>query len=555
MSSDSSLAVAKHEWRFVGTVALVLLTLTSLPYLWAYVSAPRDRHFVGFILDVPDHAQYLAWYRAFQGGLLVSNTLTPEPNPPLFFNLLWWTLAQFGYYSGLSYAAVYQVFRWLAGAFLLTTIYAFVGLTVDDVQRRRTAFLVVTLGGGLGWMLIVLKYTLIGELWFPLDVYIAEGNSFLCILAFPHFAAAAGLIVAIFCILIIGEQRPRRWRYPVGAGLLATGLGWQHGYDLLMVWGIPAAYVLARFFVDQRLPVYWIRALCVVVALSWPPALYAVWLTRANAMWAHILEQFANAGVYSPTPAHMFILMGIPLLCTVLAVLWRAGWFQQTQALMTHELFVVTWFVAGWLLAYVPANFQVHMLNGWQVPIGLLATTGWFAYAIPALERRWAWPGASTAAAVALVALVIPVNLYLFAWRFYDLGRHDYPYYLHADESAALGWVDAHAPPDAVVLSAEPVGRFVPGLTGTHAFLAHFAQTTHFYEKRRLVAQFFARDTSEEWRRRLLQQYGVGYVLYGPAERGLGAYVPDRSKFLRPVFSAPDARVYAVEFATPTGPR
>lgn len=552
MSSDSAAVVERQEWRFVGTVALVLLTVTTLPYVFAYLSAPSDRHFVGFILNVSDNAQYLAWYRGFQAGLLIPNTLTPEPNPPLFFNLLWWALGQFGRYSGLPYAAVYQILRWLAGMFLLAALYAFVSIVIDDVRRRRTAFLVITLGGGLGWVLVVLKYTVTrGELWFPLDVFIAEGNTFLCILAYPHFAAAVGLLVAIFYILLVGERHAPGWRYAVGAGLLAAFLGWQHGYDLLIVWAIPAAYALARFVVDKRLPVYWVRAWCVMVALSWPPAAYALWLTRANPMWAHILKQFANAGVWSPTPPHMFILMGLPLLGAVLTVLWRARSFERTRPLMNQELFVVTWFVTGWLLAYVPAEFQVHMISSWQVPIGLLATAGWFAYVVPVLRRRLQWPRTVTGAAVALIVMVVPVNVYLFAWRFYDLGRHDYPYYLHTDEVAALRWLAAHASPDAVVLSAEPTGRFVPGLAGAHAFLAHFAHTVDFFEKRRLVAEFFADSTADVRREQILQQYGVTYVLHGPIERRLGTYDPGRSAFLRPVSSGLHARLYEVSLAAP----
>ena len=538
------------EWRFVGLVVVIILLLTSLPYAFAYLSAPPDRHFMGFILNVSDHSQYLAWYRGFQTDSLISNKLTSEPNPEVFFNLLWWMLGRFGRYTGLHYAVVYQIFRWVAGAFFLVMVYVLVSLILDDTRQRRVAFLVISLGSGLGWLLVVLKYTLMhGELIFPLDVYIAEGNSFLCVMAYPHFAEAAGLILAVFGLLLMGERRGQL-RYAVYAGLVAHFLGWQHAYDLLLVWGIPAAYILLRLVLERRFPLFWVKALLITGALSFPPALYSVLLTRLNPIWNEVLAQFSNAGVYSPTPLHMLILMGLPLVgaiaTLILYVLGRFKIAPRPQALVGSELFVVTWFVAGWALTYIPTDFQVHLINSWQVPIGLLVTIGFFRYVLPALQRRFMSAAAPFLAMAVLVAIILPTNLYLWAWRFYDLNRHDYPFYLHSDDVAALEWLGDHAASEAVVLSAYETGRYVPSVAGGRSFLGHWTQTVDFYGKRQLVDEFFAIDTDDTRRQQIIQQYGVDYVLHGPAEMALGGYVPDDSAFLTQAFSAPHAAVYEV---------
>lgn len=540
----------RSEWRFVGVVTVVILVLTSLPYAFASLTTPPDKTFMGFILNVSDHSQYLAWYRGFQRDFLISNKLTPESNPRIFFNLLWWMLGRFGYYTGLDYAVVYQIFRWLAGTFFLAMVYAFSSLVFDDVRRRRTAFLVIALGSGLGWLLVVLKYTFMrGELIFPLDVYVAEGNAFLCLMAYPHFVEAAGLILAVFWLLLRGERRGQL-RYAVSAGLVAHFLGWQHGYDLLIVWGIPAIYIGFRTLLERRLPLYWVKALLITGALSWPPALYAVLLTRLNPIWEEVLAQFANAGVYSPTPPHMLILMGLPLILAI----GTLAWYLLDR--LTHDSrppltdpgwFVAIWFVVGWALAYVPTDFQIHMINSWQVPVGLLATMGLHRYAIPTLKRRWPSADVARWVTTVLLVLVVPTNLYLWAWRFYDLSRYDYPYYLHRDEIAALQWLDDQTSSEAVVLSAYETGRYVPSVAGKRAFLGHWAQTVDFYSKRELVDEFFDVDTSDLRRQQILQQYSVDYVLYGPAEQILGDYVPDDSALLSPVFSASGARVYAVK--------
>ena len=72
---------------------------------------------------------------------------------------------------------------------------------------------------------------------------------------------------------------------------------------------------------------------------------------------------------------------------------------------------------------------------------------------------------------------MLPTNLYLWAWRFTDLGRHDYPYYLYEDEIQALGWLRENAEPDDTALSSLALGQYIPAISGSKAFLAHWAQT------------------------------------------------------------------------------
>jgi hypothetical protein len=540
------------EWRFAGLVIITVLLLTSLPYAFAALTSPPEKHFVGFILNVSDHSQYLAWYKGFQTAFLISNKLTPEPNPPIFFNLLWLALGRFGRYTGLGYAVVYQIFRWTAGAFFLGMVYTFAALMFPDIHRRRVAFLVIALGSGLGWVLVVLKHTLArGELFFPLDVYIAEGNSFLCVLAYPHFAEAAGLILAVLWLLLIGE-RQGQLRYAVWAGLVAHFLGWQHGYDLLIVWGVPAVYVVARGVRERRLPTWWVKALFITGLLSWPPALYAVLLTRLDPTWRGILNQFANAGVFTPSFPHMLVLLGLPFILAIVTIVLsvRDAHRHRTDPagplLADAELFVGVWFVAGWALTYVPTDFQIHMLNSWQVPIGLLATVGLFRYVRPALEQRWGTGRLATLLVPVFIVVILLTNLYLWIWRFVDLNRYDYPYYLYHDEITAMEWLAEHSPPDAIILSSLDTGQYVPALSGRCAFLAHWAQTLNFYDKRERVERFFDARVDDADRLETLQTFGVDYVLHGPAERALGQYNSGESSLFSEAFSNPQVTIYRV---------
>ena len=306
--------MTKPEKRLWLIVAGAVLVSTALPYIFGYLTTPPDRQFMGLLLDVPDYAQYLSWFREFQTANLIGNKLTPEPNNAVFFNLLWWIMGRLSQYTGLGFSILHQLLRLFAGIAFLGVIYAFCVLTLPEPRVRRMAFLLAVFAAGFGWVLVLMKYTVTkGELLYPLDVYVAEPNSLLCIMAFPHFVLASASIVVFFILTIVGHDR-QQLRYAVAAGAVALSLGLQHAYDLLILYGVLGMFTFLVAVRDRRIPWFLVKNDLIVGLISWWPGLYSVWLTRTSPIWREVLAQFSNAGVYTPTPFHLVILMGLPLL-------------------------------------------------------------------------------------------------------------------------------------------------------------------------------------------------------------------------------------------------
>jgi hypothetical protein len=541
---------ALSEWRFVAATIVLTLVITSLPYLYAFLSTPPDKQYMGIMLDVPDHVQYFSWMRELSHSFLASNKLTPEPNKPIFFNLLWWGMGRLGLLLGLNFAGMFQVLRIVATILLLLLVYRVCSWFLQDRLMRRTAFLLISFTSGFGWILIVFKYVFLhGQLSLPLDVYIAEGNTFLDILGYPHFVAAA-LYIFVFDLMLRGQAKAQL-RYAVAAGGVALFLGWQHAYDLILVYGILGSYILFKTLRDRKLPLYMIEGSFLVGVISCAPALYSVWLTTADPVWKAVLSQFSNAGVYTPPLWQLPILFGVVLLMALFTVIKRNP--LRLKQFNDQDLFLLAWFLISFGLVYLPTDYQIHMLNGWQVPMSILAVQGLFLYIIPWLQKiarkrqlSWSSEKIGRFVAAALVMVVLPTNIYLFTWRYTDLAKHDYPYYLYKDELAAMKWLETNAKPDEVVLSSLTTGQYIPALTGTNAFLAHWAQTLDFYGKSEMVQEFFNAATTDARRQQILQNYHVRYVFYGPAEKELGAYNLDRSSLVKSVFTTPTVKVYAV---------
>jgi hypothetical protein len=450
---------------------------------------------------------------------------------------------------GVGYGVMYQVLRVAATTLFVFALYHLIARYFRTVSQRRTAFLITLFGAGLGWILVLLKYTVMdGVLPLPLDLYVAEPNTFLSIMAFPHFIAAALYVVIYDIMLRRGKQKPIS--AALWSGGIALFLGWQHAYDLIIVWAVLGAWVLLMALRDRKLTLHPALGLVIIGFISIWPALYSVVLTRLSPLWGEVLDQFANAGVYTPPLYRLPILLGIPLLMALYTALRDRPW--QLAGVSDDALFLRGWFWISFVLIYLPVDYQIHMLNGWQIPIALFATRTIFEAIAPAVRRRWltqpAW-GATRANQVVVAAIlvaIIPTNVYLFAWRFVDLGRHSMPYYLSSDELAALNWLDQHTEPDDVVLSSLDFGQFVPAEAGAHAFIAHWAQTVDFYTKQDLVDQFYNAGTDPSLRKQTLDDYSVDYVVFGPSERAVGAWTPEGSSGLVSRYESFEVSVYEV---------
>jgi hypothetical protein len=540
-----------REWPFVLTVIVVVLILTSLPYIFGFRSAPPDKVFMGLTLNVPDHTQYFSWMRELTTAHLSANKLTPEPNQPVFFNLLWWMMGRAGNFLGLGYAGMFQVLRIVSGILFFLMIYRLFSWIFKDPLQRKTAFLITTFASGFGWVLVAMKYTVTGgELINPLDVYVAEGNTFFSLLAYPHFVAAM-LYIFVFDLTLRGEAKGD-YRYAIGAGFVGLIMGWQHAYDLLIVYAVLGAYGLLRLLRDRSFPKFLFFSSVIIAVISWWPALYSVLLTSLDPLWKEVLAQFANAGVFTPPLYRLPVLMGLAFLFAFYTMI-RSNPLKLSR-FNNNDLFIMGWFLISFVLIYIPADYQIHMLNGWQVPIAILATQGLFRYVIPAVRKwverkEWKVTEAMIQRGViaAFLLLIIPTNVYLFFWRFYDLNRADYPFYLYREEITAMNWIEQNAHPDDVVLSSEMIGQYIPAYSGTYAFLAHWAQTVDYFSKVEMVNEFYAAETTEVRRKEILAQYSVDYVFWGPYERTLGEFDLGAATFLEQVHASPLVEIFQVK--------
>lgn len=535
----ASASAGRADGAFVALVIGLALLLTSLPFVFAYVSAPPDRHFTGVMFNIPDHNQYFAWMRDLSHQSLAANRLTAEPNEPALFHLLWWAAGRAGALLGLEYAAVFGALRLVAVPLLLLSAYGFFHIAVPAAAERRLAFLLFAFAGGIGVLWVGVKYLLgLADAPFPFDIYTAEANSFLIALAFPHFAVALALVIAVVGLTLYAQQR-RQLRYAVAAGVCGALIGLQHAYDLLTVGAVLALWSLLIWRRDGRFPIFLLKAGLIIGAFAIPPAAYLSHLVLTDSTWGGKLAQFDNAGAWTPNLLHLPILLGVPLFLALLA--FRPHMLRSRD---DAELLVAVWFLAHFVLAYLPLSFQIHLLLGWQVPIAILAARALLGTVWPWLRGRR--PRLAPAAMALILGLCVVTNGYLLLWRFYDLSRHSQPYYLSQDEVAALRWLGAHTTGQDVVLGRLEINQHVPVWSDAHAYLAHWAGTLDYFTKRANADRAVDPATPDAERRAILDEHGVTYVIVREADSPREAFEAGIGPWLTPVFENESVSIYRV---------
>jgi hypothetical protein len=495
-----------------------------LPYILGAAHATDDRVFGGFVYAVEDCYSYVAKMRqGAEGAWLFHLPYTPEPHPgSLFvpFHILLGKVAPLLPGDDLTTRMVwvYHGARLALGLGLLLTTYRFLAALCASVAVRRLAWLMVAFGGGLGWLLLLLRQSnWLGSM--PLDFILPDGFTFLVLYSLPHLALARTLLLLGLLVMwkawhiLDGSGatpmgRPTRstsHRWAILAGLLWLLMGLIVPFYVAVVWAVTgAAWVVLGIRSGRP---RWREALAAVLAglVSIPIVVYSAWTFLTDpvyALWA------AQNLVLSPHPLHYLAAYGIPLAFAGLAA--GGAWHSQGP-----EWLALAWVAVVPLLIYLPFNLQRRLVEGVQVPLSLLAALG-----ITRLGVR----GTRLRIVTGIVLVVLPLtNGLLVLGNSLALQGLPAPIYRVADEVAVLDWLSAMVDPDDVVLASFETGNYLPVRVGARVFVGHGPETIRADEKRLLVARFFDPDTDDAWRQELLSEYGVDYVFWGPSERRLGA--------------------------------
>ncbi len=514
------------EWRRVLSWAGVILAVSCLPYLIAWVATPSGYQFNGLLVNPLDGNSYLAKMRQGWLGMWQFHlTYTPEPHHGAYLIFLFYlSLGHLARLMGLPLILVYHAARVLGGLALLIAAYAFIVRLTDDRPERRLSFWLMATSAGLGWLGAVLGA-------FPIDLWVPEAFAFFSLLSNPHFPLALALMLVVVAWVVWPAVGIRRWLIP---GLAALALVLVHPLGLIPIYAMLALYLPLRRWLDQKWPLAELIAAAGAGLFSAPVLLCGYWTYVTNPA----MSAWASQNI-TPAPRVLDLFLGYGLV-GLLAVL---GGGIVVRRRHRGGLALLAWSLGSLALVYAPFDLQRRFLTGLGLPLAMLASIGvgqWLSPKLPAGRERLV--------NVMIIGFSMLGNLFLLMVLVLGgLNRYGQPdlfawLYLRQDETAAMQWLLDNGR-DEVVLASPRTGMFLPGQAGVRVFAGHPFETIDAETKQAQAEAFFRGElSSEEWQR-LRDEYHIRYVFVGPAERALGGGA-DRLRELIPAFRKGEVAIY-----------
>lgn len=545
--NDQRGQVAAREWRWVLVWALVLVFLTSLPYLWGwYVSSP-EQAFSGFMYNVEDCNSYIAkMEQGARGEWLFHLPYTPEEHEGALVYLHFLLLGKVARLLALPMVLAYHLARLASAAMLLASVYWFAAWFTAHPALRRLTVLLVAFGSGFGWLWVASgQPPTLGAM--PIDLWVPDGFAFLASYAFPHICFSQALML---WALRWGLQAlvQTSWRRGLATGLVMGLTSLVHPFVAPTAVALLGLYAVWQSW--RRDQAFWPQV-AVVALVGLPAAPYLLYLLvvfNTNSVF-HAWQ--AQNLTLSPAPIHYLLGYGLVGLLAVAGgiYVWRRG--DERQA------FLFIWALAGPVLAYLPLNFQRRVLEGYQVPLATLAAFGLVRYGLLPLSRwrpvrwltrfpRYTLPRLRRFAVAVVVLVTLPTNLFLVLGHVGVVSQKMPPAFNPGAMVRAVDWLGRHTRSDETVLASFRTGNYIPAHAGNRVFAGHGPETVDSEARQEMVRHFFAAVTDDAFRRDLLRDFGIVYVFYGPYEREIGEFQPAEASYLKPVYDEEGSAVYQV---------
>src|SRR3989344_3666307 len=512
-------SITKKEWRFVAMMAIIMIVITSLPYLVAYLMTPADNVYDGVHAlspgDIPVYYSYINQVK--EGNFLVKDLFTAETQDPGTFNVWWFSVGILAKIFNLSVISAFQLSRLLMIPVFLFIAYLFISFFVRESVKRKVAFIFLLFSGGLGFYFAagIDQLNIPDSVYYswPIDLWLTEALTFNALYQSSHFIASLIFTFLIFLFILLSFEN-KILAYAVIGGFLALIYFNFHPYYVPVIFGVAGLYLFILMLQERKILWEQTGYLLLVFLISLPSVIYHFWLVQNSPA----IGQRALQNITEISPL-IFVLIGYGFLWLGLGL--GLFFLLINKNLNNRLMFLLVWLTVNLLLIYSSLPFHSRYTQGIHFILGAV------------------------------------LFLFLFGTSvFYTLARDFYYFiqkpaevatslYLPDDVLAGISWLEKQPRPKLILASAL-VSMFIPGFSGQTVYVAHAHETLFFYSKIIYLAYFFSDDQNDDIKYQFLKQQNIDYVFYSDYEKKLGSFNPAEKNYLRLVFDSPQAQVYQV---------
>jgi len=116
--------------------------------------------------------------------------------------------------------------------------------------------------------------------------------------------------------------------------------------------------------------------------------------------------------------------------------------------------------------------------------------------------------------------------------------------FIASPQAEAARWLAAESH-QSIVLASYQTGNYLPTVADVRTFIGHGPETIESETKMAMLSKFFTLD-DDNFRRKLLLDYRINYLFYGPAEQALGSFSPATTPYLKNVYDNGTVQIYQV---------
>ena len=534
---------SEHKW--VVIYATVLCLLITIPYWVGFHNQGGEWEFTGFVFGVEDGNTYIGkMLRGANGDWLFRSPFTAVEQQGTFIFLPYLLLGKLTAPPNQhdQLVILYHLFRLIGVILAVFATYDFLALYIQDKRVRRIGLILITLGGGSGWLLILLgQKNWLGSL--PIDFYSPETFGFLGSFGIAHLPWARAFFLWGIRAYLLNNHRIDNGYKPFvpfahwnpGILWLLTGItqpitgvviGVVAGYHLLGL----AAWQVIQFgkgkSFDHKLLQHYFKVAIRTGIVALPLVIYnylvftfdpylKIWVEQSRIPAPHFLHYLVAYGLIFP-----FSIKGC----------------KSVMEKQPHlGVLLVAWVALMPVLFIIPFSLQRRLVEGVWVALVTLALVAFERSTHVWFKRIYF-----------LLILTLPTTLILFIGGLGSASNIKPPVFRPTDEVSAFHFFKDIADEDSVVLCSYQTGNALPAWAPVFVIIGHRPESAGYPDLAPRVEAFYHEDTLNDSRLSLLSSSGVDYVFWGPLERKYGDWNPSLAQYLELVFSVGEYEVYRV---------
>ena len=352
------MSAAKNDKRWILSFSVFMIILTTLPYaLGMFFENQTGWQFSGFVFGVEDGNSYIAkMLTGSYGDWLFRTPYTAYPQKGFLAFLPYILLGKLasGFALHTQLLTLFQLFRWIGILVLTFETYHFISIFIENKGIIRKAVILATIGGGLGWLLIITGDSLWGGR-LPLEFYSPETFGFLSILGLPHLCFSRALMLRSFSIVLKPVYIDKSVKNHLLSGFFLLLSGFFQPLNIALGWLIVACYKAISILLSHKNKIINdVKIFAAYIFFSFPFFIYNFYMFNLDPY----LKTWENQNIIkSPPVIDYFWAYGLGLFCIIYILTIKKKFIQ-------NKLFLLTWLFLIPILIYLPINLQRRLAEG-----------------------------------------------------------------------------------------------------------------------------------------------------------------------------------------------